>query len=93
MNNKIRWRAIMEINYREGRKQGMYFNRKYYKKQVRVWDRARRLRLTEESFSDFSIRIIAAQQLGYNVPEMKMSVSQLEKHLVKISKGRNKGDM
>ncbi|WP_413488428.1 hypothetical protein [Carnobacterium divergens] len=87
MNKKIRWRTIMEINYREGRKQGMYFNRKYHKKLIRIWDRARRLRLTEESFSDFSIRIIAAQQHGYNVPEMKMSVSQLEKHLVKISKG------
>lgn len=90
MNKKIRWRTIMEINYREGRKQGMYFNRKYYKKQVRVWDRARRLRLSDESFSDFSIRVIVAEQHGYKITEMKMSVSQLEKHLVKISKGRNK---
>lgn len=54
---RYRWRRILEIRYREGRKEHYYFNRKSYKKIYQLWVRAKRLaKLRKQELNAIFIR-------------------------------------
>lgn len=78
---RYRWRRILEIRYREGRKEHYYFNRKSYKKIYQLWVRAKRLGLTNLSHWDFTKSIIFPGSRGVTFIEMEMNIGRLEKHL------------
>lgn len=78
---RYRWRRILEIQYREGRKEHYYFHRKSYKKIYQFWVRAKRLGLTNLSHSDFAQSIVFPKSRGITFTEMEMNIGQLEKHL------------
>lgn len=90
---KLRWRNVLECQYREVKRKNGYFNRKTYKKIIKLWDRASRLGLIDETLSEFNLRISSALSHGMVVKELNMSISQLEKsldNLVKFRKGLDK---
>lgn len=85
--NRYRWRRILEINYREGRKQGYYFNRKSYKKIYQIWVRAKRLGLTKTPYDSFAREIISRSSRGIVIEEMIMNIGKIEKHLSEVESG------
>lgn len=80
---KYRWRRIIEIMYRQERKEHHYFNRKTYKKIYQIWVRAKRLGITDVSHNDFAKSVVSIISRGTTIAEMEMNIGQLEKHLKK----------
>lgn len=87
--NRYRWRSIIESQYKQDRKNHVYFHRKTYKKIYQIWVRAKRLGLTSASYSSFRMIVGTRMSWGYTPAEMKMNIGQLEKHLKKIAKNRS----
>lgn len=87
--NRYRWRAIIESQYKQDRKNHVYFNRKTHKKIYQIWVRARRLGLMKAPYSSFRMSVVSRMSWGNTPTEMKMNIGQLEKHLKKIAKDRS----
>ncbi|MGG5323864.1 hypothetical protein IGJ83_001177 [Enterococcus pernyi] len=88
MITRYRWRRILEIRYREGRKEHYYFNRKSYKKIYQLWVRAKRLGLTDLPHYDFAKTIVIPESRGVTFAEMEMNIGRLEKHLEILAEER-----
>lgn len=81
-----RWRAFIESKYKQVRKEKGYFDRKLIKKIYRIWIRAKRLGLTEDSLCMFTEKIVLRINRGEYPKELNMNIGKLEQHLKKIAK-------
>lgn len=86
--SKRRWRRILEIEFREAKKKGHYFNRKTYKKIRQIWNCASRSGLIDVPLGIFERRFIVPLSRGYKIQELSLSISQLEKKIDRIAKKR-----
>lgn len=81
-----RWRAFIESKFKQVRKEKGYFDRKLIKKIYRIWIRAKRLGLTEDSLYTFTQKIVFRINRGEYPKELNMNIGKLEQHLKTIAK-------
>lgn len=85
--SNVRFRRIIEIQYKEYRKIGGYFNRKHKKQAYKVWRRLRKLGVLNLTFSEFLWEVIAHGSRGITYNEMKMNNKALDKHFKNKKEG------